>query len=77
MQRRVANCEYNEYDRRLTEQFIHGLEHKNMIGEILREITALENNDDATSECICICAQRLEVQRMQKELLDNIRDQGI
>ena len=37
----VVDCEYNEYDRSLTEPFIHGLDTYGMIGEILREITGI------------------------------------
>ena len=44
-----------------------------MIGEILREITALESVDYATSQCVLIWVQRLETQRAKKELLNNIR----
>ena len=39
-----------EYDRKLTEQFIHGLDDKGMISEILREMSALEDINDVTNE---------------------------
>ena len=46
---KAADCEY-EYDRRLTEQFIHGLDNKGLVCGTLREILALEIIDIATSE---------------------------
>ena len=46
LQTREADCENNEYDRRLNEQFIHRLDDEGIVGEILRE----EHIDDATSE---------------------------
>ena len=48
--KRTADCEYNRYDRRLTEQFIHGLDNEFVINEILREVSQLEIIDDVTSE---------------------------
>ena len=49
LQTRTADSEYNEYNRILSNQFLHGLG-EGMIDEILREISALENIDDAVSE---------------------------
>ena len=44
-----------------------------MICEILREILALENIDDATSEQVLLLIQRMEGHRAQNEALDNIK----
>ena len=63
-----------EYDQRLTEQFIHGLDDKVMTGEIMRELTVLKDINEATSSQILIWAQRVEVQRAQKEVLDHSRE---
>ena len=70
---RSADCEYNEYNWRLNEQFIHGLDNKSMICEILREISALEDTDDTTSEWLLKWALRLEAQEVKK-VLNNIRE---
>ena len=74
MQTKAADCEYNKYDRRLTEQFIHGLDDEGMISEILREVSALENINDTTSKWVPLWAQRVEAQRAQKNALDNIKE---
>ena len=39
----VADCEYHECNQRLTEQFIHRLDERVMIGEILRELSVLKD----------------------------------
>ena len=49
---KVEECGYSEYDRRLTEQFIYGLDDEGIIGEILREVTVLEDYDDVTNEWV-------------------------
>ena len=39
LQTREEDCDYNEYDRRLTEQFIHELDNEGVISEIPRSIS--------------------------------------
>ena len=63
---KITDCEYREYDRRLTEQFIHVLDDGVIIGEILRKLKALEDIIEATSDKIVMWAQRVEAQRVQK-----------
>ena len=44
---RVAamECNYQEVDRQLKEQFIHGCNDKNMLEEIIKEFTTLRGDD--------------------------------
>ena len=35
---KAADCDYNEYDRKLTEQFRHGVDDETMISKISRSI---------------------------------------
>ena len=51
---RAADCDYNKYDRRLAEQYTHGLEDEGIMSKILREVSALENIVDNTSELITL-----------------------
>ena len=44
----VVECNYREIDRQLKGQFIHGLNDKVMIDEVIREPTA-KNNDEQTT----------------------------
>ena len=72
MHTKTADCEYHEYDRRLTEQFITGLDNEVMIGEIIWELTALKDISEAISYQILMWVERVEAQSGQKEVLDNI-----
>ena len=58
----VAECGYREVDRQLKEQFIHGLNDKGMLDEIIKELTAKRKNDPTNSEDVLIWAKRVEVQ---------------
>ena len=50
LQTEVAECAYRDPDRLLIEQFIGRLNNDGMIDEILSEVTAPENIEEATSE---------------------------
>ena len=50
----MAKCDYDEYDRRITEQFIHVLDDEGMVSQILREVSVLEDINDATSEWVLL-----------------------
>ena len=65
-------CDYKQYDRKLTKKFIHGLENEGMISGILREVSPLDDINDASSKLVLLWAQRVESQGVQKEALDNI-----
>ena len=45
----AAECSYQELDRQLKEQFIHGFNDKDMLGEIIKELMASRRNDHITS----------------------------
>ena len=73
-EQRQVECDCKEYNRELTKQFINRLDDEAMISEILRKLSALEDIDDATSEPVLLCAQRVHAQRAQKEALNNIKE---
>ena len=60
---KAADCECKEYGRLLREQFINGLDEEAWCG-ILREVSALEDTDDATKKRELLWAQRKVVQRV-------------
>ena len=70
----VAECNYKELDCQLKEQFIHGLNNKMMLDEVIRELTTKGSNDQTTSEDMLIWAKRVEAQRMQAVVLSDITD---
>ena len=41
----AVECNYQEVDRQLKEQFIHGLNNKHMLEEIIKELTTTRNDD--------------------------------
>ena len=58
----AVECNYKEIDCQLKEQFIHGLNDKTMLDEVIREITTKNINEQTTSEYVLIWAKRVEVQ---------------
>ena len=65
----AAECNYRELARQLKEQFIHGLNDRCMLDEIIRELTAENNDEQVTSEGMFIWTNRIEVQRAQATVL--------
>ena len=45
----AVECNYQEVDRQCKEQFIHGLNDKYMLEEIIKELMATKNDDHITS----------------------------
>ena len=70
----AAECGYKEVDRQLKEQFIHGLNDKIMLDEIIRELTSKTANVKTTSEDVLVWAKRVEAQRAQAVMLNDITE---
>ena len=47
---KATDCKYKAYGRRLREQFINGLDHENIIEEIIRELTALKDRSEVSNK---------------------------
>ena len=50
----VAECNYKEIDRQLKEQFIHGLNDKAMLDEVVRELTAKNSSKQMNCEDVLL-----------------------
>ena len=74
LQKNAAEYDYKEYERDQTEEFSSGLDDEGMINEILREVSLLEDINDAISERILLWTWRIEAHRLQKETLDNMKE---
>ena len=61
----AVECNYQEVDRQLKEHFIHGLNNKYMLEEIIKELTATKNNGHISSGDVLAWAKRVETQRAQ------------
>ena len=53
----AVDCEYNEYNRMLTEEFIYGVDSAVMIEDIIREITALKDTSEVCSVQVLMWTQ--------------------
>ena len=69
-----VECNNREVDRQLKEQFIHGLNDRCMLEEIIKELTAPNNDDQITSEGVLAWAKRVEGQRVQATILSTITE---
>ena len=61
--KKATDCNYQEYDIRLKEQFINGLNVETIIAEIIKELTTLSDTSEVASEQVLMWAQRVEAQR--------------
>ena len=74
LQMAAAECGYKEVDRQLKEQFIHGLNDKIMLDKIIRDLTSRTGNVQMTSEDVLAWAKRVEAQRVQASVLNDITE---
>ena len=58
LQIEAAECGYKEVDRQLKEQFIHGLNDKIMLDEIIRELMSRTGNVQMTSKDVLAWAKQ-------------------
>ena len=58
----VIECNYQEVDRQLKEQFIHSLNNKYMLKEIIKELITAKDDDHITSRGVLAWAKRVETQ---------------
>ena len=68
------NVIYRELDRQEKEQFIHGLNDKCTLDEIIRQFTATNNEEQVTSEGVLVWAKRIEAQRAQAAIQNTITE---
>ena len=66
----AIECNYKETDK-LKEQFIHGLNDTEVLGEIIQELTKIKENEKKTmSKNMLSWAKRNEVQRVQSTIMN-------
>ena len=70
----AVECGYKEVGRQLKEQFIHGLNNKGMLYEIIKELMVKSNDNQTTSEGMLVWAKRVEAQRAQVAILNDITE---
>ena len=70
----AVECNYQQVNRQLKEQFIHGLNDKCMLEEIIKELTATKNDYCTMSGGVLAWAKRVEVQRAQAAVLNMLME---
>ena len=70
----AVDCGYKEVDRQLKEEFIHGLDDKIMLDEIIRELTSRTSNVQMTSKDVLAWAKRVKAQRVQAAVLNDLTE---
>ena len=74
LQMAAVECGHKEVDRQLKEQFIHALNDKIMLDEIIRELTSRTGNVQMTSKDVLAWAKNVEAQRVQASVLNDITE---
>ena len=70
----AVECNYQEVDRWLMEQFIHGLNDKHMLEEIIKELTVTNIDDHITNGGVLAWAKRVDGQRLQAAVLNALTE---
>ena len=68
----AVECNYQEVDRQLKKQFMHSLNDKYMLEEIIKELTAARNDDHITSGGVLVWAKNVSMQRAQAAVLNTL-----
>ena len=69
-----AECYQKEYKRWFKEQFMKGIDDEQVMEEIIKELTAWKKHVRNTINTYWCRAQRVEVQRVQKRMLDKMKN---
>ena len=69
----AIECNSKELDRQLKEQFIHSLDDTDMLAEIIRGLTKIQENTEIMSENMC-WAKRVEVERAQSAIMSSLTE---
>ena len=70
----TVECNSEEVDRQLIEQFIHRLTDSEMLPEIIRELTESDENKIILSEHVLTWAKRVEAQRAWVAVINSLHE---
>ena len=74
---KVPEYTHQENDQGLKEQFINGMNDEDITAIITKELIALKDMCEVSSEQVFVWAQRVKAQRAQKVVLENMRHKRI
>ena len=63
LQVKAKECKHKEYGRRLKEQFMNGMNNEATTAKITKELAALKDTTEVSSEEVLVWDQRVETQR--------------
>ena len=66
----AMECNYQELDRQLKEQFVHSLNDTDMLGEIIQKLLIVKENGAIMSGNVLVWLKRVEVQRAQSAVMN-------
>ena len=70
----TIECNYKEIDRQIKEQFIHGLNDNDMLGEIILELTKIKDNEEIMSKNVLSWTKRIKAQRVQSTIRNSFTE---
>ena len=70
----AVECNYQELNRQLKEQFIHSLNDKCMLEEIIQELMVTKNDDHIMGGGVLAWTKRVEAQRAQAAVLNTLTE---
>ena len=70
----AVECNYQKVDRQLKEQFVHNLNDKHMLEEIIKELTVTNNDEHITSGGVLAWAKMVEFQRAEATVLNTLTE---
>ena len=68
----AIECNYKEIGRQLKEQFIHGFNDTEMLGEIIKELTKICENEEITSKNVLSWVKMVKAQGAQSTIMNSI-----
>ena len=70
----AIECNYKALDRQLKEQFVHGLNDTDMLGEIIWELTKIHEKEEITGKNVLSLVKRVKVQRAQSAMMNSLTE---
>ena len=68
----AIECNYKEIDRQLKEEFIYVLNDTEILGELIKELTKICENEEITRENVLSWVKRVEVQKGQSSIMNSL-----
>ena len=71
---KATDCKYKDKDSKQNEQLVNGINDQAMIMKVIKELTAIKDASELTSEQVLALVKCTEEQRFQKVMLNSVKD---